>query len=87
MENGLFIREPSSKILEEKFVEARLHTDRKTPEFERNLEIRDKYVGPGNIGRPVYFVLDPHTLKVKNRHDQIFDSHEQFARFLGVSGG
>ena len=86
MENGLFLRKPSSEILHRKFVEARLHTDRNTKEFARNLEIRDKYVGNDNIGRPVYFVLDPKTLKVKRRHDQVFSGHEEFVRFLGVGG-
>lgn len=52
-------------ILKPKFIEVRLHTDLTSthPNYEkfaaRITEVRDQYLGKGNIGLPQYLILDP----------------------------
>ncbi len=63
VEKGHFSKPEVAKILRKKFIEARLHTDKSnSPFFDRIIQLRDKYVGVGDGGLPVYFILDPNDL-------------------------
>jgi hypothetical protein len=60
-------------ILKSQFIEARLHTDKTedSARFEFNdriLELRDKFVGEGNIAIPAYYIVDPETETVYGAH-------------------
>ena len=64
----MFPFESVAKVLKERYVEARLHTDmtEAMPVYARyNTRIqglRDKYIGKGNVGIPQYFILKPDDL-------------------------
>ncbi|MCA8957741.1 MAG: hypothetical protein KDC87_16820 [Planctomycetes bacterium] len=61
----MFPHKDVAPILKRGFIEARLHTDM-TPDMKgytehnaRIQELRDKYIGKGNIGLPWYFIFHP----------------------------
>ena len=61
VEESVFTRPAVADLMENGFVEARLHVEnqakRPKPEYERFLELRDKHVG--SVAIPAYVVLDP----------------------------
>lgn len=60
----MFPKAAVKKILNPGFVEARIHTDlteaHPTYKFNKRIqEVRARFLGEGNIGLPVYIVVDP----------------------------
>ena len=73
MELNLFRRPAVARVLEERFVEARLHTDH--DEYARlQLEMT------GSLALPIYLVIDPETMQQHGRVDGALE--EKFIELL-----
>lgn len=55
----MFPRPAVRRVLEERYVEARLHTDGDA-NIDRILEVRDRFAD-GNVANPYYVIVDPRT--------------------------
>jgi hypothetical protein len=78
MEKGVFHQSAVADILEERFVEARLHADYKV-NADRQLKMTD------SIAQPIYLVLDPVTKAVYARFDGAsLQSSDPFIEFLNT---
>ncbi len=57
MEEGVFHKPNLAKLLAAKVIEARLHTDIAGPHKERVIALQKHF--SGNVGLPVYVLVDP----------------------------
>ncbi len=83
MERGLFLKPAIAKVLTENYVEARLYTDAIDSEFfQKNIALRDKYVGEGDGGLPMLFILDPNKLDQPIREQRGAPGEDRLLEFL-----
>lgn len=68
MELGKFREDPIAGVLEQNYVEARLHTDGQV-NIDRIRELQERYVG--DPGLPNYVVVDPETLESVDKYEGI----------------
>ena len=74
MEETVFPDGAVAPVLEESYVEARVHID--YPEF---LQLEEEMTD--SVAQPVYLLIDPETRKILGRHDG-FAGPEKFREFL-----
>ncbi len=65
MEKGVFHHPAVAGILEQRFVEARIHTDRVGHPEDRDLQLKMT----DSLAQPIYLVLDPYDGTQYARHD------------------
>ena len=79
MEEKIFRLPDVFRILSEKFVEARLHTDGRA-HIERIRALQAELTG--SVATPIYVVQDPQTLAVLGVFEGATFDEGEFARFL-----
>jgi len=82
-----FLPKPAvAGLLKEHYIEARLHTDRKSvPQLDRILEVQKKFAGSEAL--PVYVTVDPETERLLGKYEgsqpaQFASEEEAYIRFL-----
>ena len=79
MEDGLFPMPAVADVLQNNYIEARLHIDLPGEGQKRILELRDKY--SGMIATPTYVIVDPVTEEIIARIRGL-NTQEKFLAFL-----
>ena len=82
MEEKIFRLPDVFRVLDQEFVEARLHTDG-TAHIDRILEMQQKLTG--SIATPIYVVMDPDTEEILGVFEGATFKDEEFLRFLEAS--
>ena len=80
MEEGLFRLPAVAGMLEDGFVEARLHTDGDA-HIDRILELQAELTH--SIATPFYVVIDPETGEIRGKFPGYTDDEQRFTDFLG----
>ena len=79
MEQSIFFDPAVAGVLEDKFIEARLHTDG-TANIDRILELQAKLTQ--SVATPFYLVVDPDSGETLSKFEGPTQDPERFAAFL-----
>jgi len=86
MEKKVLPKPAVAGVLEENYIEARLHTDRPSPGLEKILEVQQRFAE--SVANPIYVAVDPQTESRLDKYEgaALTAEHEEnFVRFLTES--
>ncbi len=88
MEKSYFFTDEFAEVLDQNYVEARLHTDKETTpkaQMQRTLEKQREFVGHPSM--PVYVVVDPETGKAVDKLEGFKADSKVMLEFLKKNVG